>query len=110
MNCARPEFSSCLVDCGNRIQVFPVGDFEASLLEILRSLDTMITEEVAKESINNTCLGSHRFVVRLDRICTLSQVLVVSLVTGCGQCVGCLVDGPPSGLGGVEIGEHRQFV
>ena len=91
-NCARPEFSSCLVDRGNRIRVFPVGDFEASLLENLRRLDTMITEEVAKESSDITCLGVRRLVVRLERIFILAQVLVVCLVTGYGRCVGCRGD------------------
>jgi hypothetical protein len=109
-NCARPEFSSCLVDRGNRIRVFPVGAFEASFLENLRRLDSMITEEVAKESSDITCLGVRRLVVRLERIFTLAQVLVVGLVAGYGRCVGCRGDGPPSGLGGAVIGENRQFV
>ena len=123
-NCARPEFNRCLVDCGNRIRVFPVGAFEASLLENLRRLDTMITEEVAKKNSDIACLGARRLVVRLDRIFTLAQVLVVGLVAGYGHCVlsvlsrgtvtvttvGCRGDGPPSGLGGAVIGEYRQFV
>jgi hypothetical protein len=33
----------------NIIRVFPVGAFEASILENLLRLDTMITEEVAKK-------------------------------------------------------------
>ena len=36
--------------------VFPVVTFEASLLENLLRLDTMITEETAKESSNIDCL------------------------------------------------------
>jgi creatinine amidohydrolase/Fe(II)-dependent formamide hydrolase-like protein len=41
-------------------RVFPVGAFEASLLENLLSLDTMIAEEVAKESSDIACLGARR--------------------------------------------------
>jgi len=88
-NCARPELGSCLVERGNRIRVFPVGAFEASLLENLLRLDTMITEEVAKENSDIACLGARRLVVRLERIFPLVQVLVVGLVAGYGRCVGC---------------------
>jgi hypothetical protein len=89
VNCARPELGSCLVERGNRIRVFPVGAFEANLLENLLRLDTMITEEVAKERSDIACLGARRLVVRLERIFSLAQVLVVGLVAGYGRCVGC---------------------
>jgi hypothetical protein len=52
---------------GNRIRVFPVSAFEASLLEKDFRLDTMITEEVAKESSDIAYLGACRIVVRLKR-------------------------------------------
>jgi hypothetical protein len=109
-NGARPELSSCLVERGNGIRVFRVGTFEASLLENLLRLDTMITEEVVKENSDISGLGACRLVVRLERIFTLAQVLVVGLIAGYGRCVGCRGDGPPRGLGGTVIGEHRQFL
>jgi hypothetical protein len=59
----------------------------------------MITKEVAKESSDIACLGARRLVVRIDRIFTLAQVLVVGLVARYGRCVGCRGDGPPSKLG-----------
>jgi hypothetical protein len=57
-----------LVERGNRIRGSPVSSFEASLLENLVRLDTMITEEVAKESSVIACLGARRRVVWLERI------------------------------------------
>jgi hypothetical protein len=73
---------------------------------------TRVTEEVAKESSDIACLGARRLLVRLERLFTLAQVLVVGLVAvytavhGCS--VGCRGDGPPRGLGGAGIGDHRQ--
>ena len=73
----------------------------------------MITEEVSKESSDIACLGARRLVVRLERIFTQVQVIVVGLVAGYaavhGRCVGCRGDGPTRGLGAAEIGEHRQL-
>jgi hypothetical protein len=45
-----------------RIRVGPVGAFEARLLENLLRLDTMITEEVAKEISDIACRGERRCV------------------------------------------------
>ena len=71
----------------------------------------MITEEVAKESSDIACLGARSLVVRLERIFTLVQVIVVGLVAGYaavhGRGVGCRGDCPPRDLGAAGIGEHR---
>jgi hypothetical protein len=69
---------------------------------------------VAKESSDISWLGARRRVVWLERIFTLSQVLVVGRVAGYaavhGRCVGYRGDCPPRGLGVAGIGEHGQLV
>ena len=46
----------------------------------------MITKEGAKESSDIACLGAQRLVVRLERICTLAQVIMYLLwPEPCGQ-------------------------
>jgi hypothetical protein len=83
-----------------------LGSYFLFLQEQIKDI-IIITEEVAKEISDIACLGARRLVVRLERIFTLAQVLVVGLVAGYGRRA---TRGPPSGLGGAIIGEHRQFV
>jgi hypothetical protein len=69
------------VGCVDRIRVVPVGICQASLLENLLRLDTMIIEEVAKEGSGASFLGTlaRVLVVRLGPMGTLTQVLDVGL-------------------------------